>query len=1689
MKYHLKSSICRILWMVICCHFSVLHVIADNPSTPDDTFANLSGFTNYQADGTKTFSTNTDINFEDEAIEISIDVSKCDATPLALRNVLSIGNRINAWGTRGMSDCNLHFYYTPQSLIDKGCDDGHGHTIDKRLRIAYVVTDEGTGYSETTQNVAFDGETLVIKLSSKGLYINDELVSDFSAEKLKTLLALSNITLGSQEGGATGRSNAFYNYAKIISNELTLLRTLDEWADYQPKGNKFYTTTNIDFNHQSLDATIDLSLCTGTNENILSIGNSLAAISTWGGSGYYTLHFYYTHANGQRKLEVDWQNATTADKYKTSIALADDVVNIKLSKADGLLVNGTLVEKTKDNTLYSYDGTTLSNLLNCTSITLGSIQGDNRSNATYKKIAILEEGKYDKPEIGNTYILSPLDEATKALTITTTQTDELIKVSTLSNHNGQKWELKRSRGSEDYPYLLTSVLSNMAIDFACKNPTSSPLTWTNEYVEGQNANQECKLVAVDENNHTYKICVAKDGTDYYMTLNSSQDGLLKTTDADQASVFFFTKTEGQYIDEELATDIYSTQWIQDETKFEENKEKAYATYTPYPNVSDMLADKEHYERPWTYADETKALVKCLNTKDGEEWKFCYVPGKTGGPQKSEFYAKDYDDSSWGAIRVPLSWEMAGYGRPVYTNVGYPFEYNPPKALKSHSSTNESDNNAIGFYRRNFSIDDSWKDKRIFLHFDGVYSAAVVWVDGKYVGYTQGSNTDAEFDITAALDKAADDENSIMTGTDTDSQHQLSVRVYRWCDGSYLEGQDAWHLSGIHRDVYLVAKPKVFVSDHVITVENPGEDGTSGDLKVALTIDNRDQAADVSKSITVKLFDKEGKQVGETATVNYESNINTNDSSKDSSSNDTWTKNEDGTYTATASIAGLSDLTAWSAENPYLYNVTIAQKDAYGNEEMVWNTKYGFRNIQRPEGKNYLLVNGKRVFFKGVNTQDTHPEYGRAIDMETMWKDLTMMKKANINTVRTSHYPRQPKMYAMMDALGFYVMDEANVECHYAWQKGNAITTGSTWANQYIDRGTRMVKRDKNHPCVAFWSLGNESGAGDNFQKEYDAIKALDSRLIHYEGASSGNTTYSDMASNMYPTVAKVGEWKDGAYGKPYFICEYAHAMGQGVGNLQEYWDIIENSNGIIGGCIWDWVDQAIYKVENGSGIAEEKSNDFHKWTAGYDYNKTWGDGFQGNFLDNGLVTPDRRWSGKLTEVKKVYQYVDFTSFDASNKQLALKNKYAFTDISSDNFELVYQVLKDGRLVEEGKATSWAAIKPSEGGNDNGIISLPIQTSTSDDDSEYLVNVELRNRQATNWADAGYCVADAQFSLAERSSNTETSEQASNADGSIGLPTLSSHQADSDGNTLSIESDSRKVIAKDSESNSVYEIAFDANGKMTQWSYKGKSLLNADASNTIVSGAAPDFNSMRNIDNDMYSSIVQVNQSTSTEITSALAYDETKELATMSMKGIATNCTYTIDYTFYPDATIDMKVTFDPSGETKRLGLGMQFASGFENVEFYARGPWSNYSDRKQGCNLGRYTTTVGDMVEEQIHPQTYGDHEDLRELILRNASAGLQLGIQVEGHVSFSLSHYDEKEWCGESGTEKKPLWNNTKHWYDLTQQPQVFAHFDSWQRGLGNNSCDGDACLSNYKCPTSGSYSYTLRFQPSTWKGNGMTE
>lgn len=1135
----------------------------------------------------------------------------------------------------------------------------------------------------------------------------------------------------------------------------------------------------------------------------------------------------------------------------------------------------------------------------------------------------------------------------------------------------QVWQMEVLSKYPDY-FVLYNKTYDKAIDVALNNK-SRPLLWslTTSFSE----NQMAKIIAVPEQENVYQIVYSSKGTDFYLAAAANGNTSL-SKDADDPNTWFTFRNVP------TPADPPQNDW-ENEKVFGINKEPGHATYIPYASTASMRNDSR-YDHPWE--DAAQADVLSLNGL----WKLNYVSSPDDRPGEETFWGDNADVTAWDTISVPSCLEMKGYGTPFYINVNYPFQDNPPFINMKGGYTN-----SVGSYRRTFTLPDGWDEKRVFLHFDGVYSGAYVWVNGHFVGYTEGSNNDAEFDVTAM----------VRTG-----ENNVSVQVFRWTDGSYLEGQDMWHMSGIHRDVYLFATPKTYVRDHYITSTlDPAAKYTGGAMQVELTVNNRDGKAS-EKTVKVSLIAPDGqKTIGsQTATFSFAAG--------------------EREKKATVTFESLSDLQLWSAESPTLYTVEIVQYDG-DREEMAFSTKYGFRNI---EIKGTLVyINGQRVYFKGTNLQDTHPVHGRSLDVATMLKDVKMIKQANMNTVRTSHYPRQPKMYALFDYYGIYCMDEADVECHFNWnsngEKGG-ITNNESWQPQFVDRTERMVLRDRNIPSVIFWSLGNESGGGSNFNATYAAARKLDPRPIHYEGASRAGTSPSDINSQMYPTLDRV-QTAATSGAQPYFMCEYAHAMGNAVGNLKEYWDIIEDSKAGIGGCIWDWSEQSIYDaadIKSGNLTVNGAPN----YRTGFDY----GGLHQGNFVNNGLVSADRAWSAELTEVKKVYQYIKCRSL--TGKTLSLQNGYAFTNLNK--FGMKYTILMNGEEVESGNIDI-PSVMPGFIQTINIPYTTKLQTGT-----ETLLNLEFFLKESTPWAPAGYVVATEQYSLRSRAASLASIDVVENDP---------------------IEMDDSNAWLRVFR-NSNMEITFDTNGQLMSWKANDTPLINR----------GPEYQNYRWIENDNpYGGNPGYDTSNGVgNKTADFALAEDGHTATVTVFAQGTKCPYKFVYTIHDNGTLDLQAEYYPAkSDLRRIGMGMTFPATFEQVSYYARGPWSNHIDRCTGSFLGRYTTTVTDMIEAHPKPQSVGNHMELRELTLTN-SEGKGVKVETSGNVAFSFLHFDDI------------TLENTRHAWELTPG-LVYAHFDAFQKGLGNGSC-GPGTLSQYCCPSSGTLAYTLRFSPVGMNADGIS-
>ena len=1004
---------------------------------------------------------------------------------------------------------------------------------------------------------------------------------------------------------------------------------------------------------------------------------------------------------------------------------------------------------------------------------------------------------------------------------------------------------------------------------------------------------------------------------------------------------------------------------EDETRFEENKEVGHATYTPYFSESEMLADKEFYQTPWVY-NNSKASV-LLNG----DWYFNLVPEPSIRP--TDFYQENYDVSSWATIPVPSNWEMQGYDRPIYNNVEYPHSNTPP-FINARKGFNDGGKNyginPVGSYVRFFNLPEGWEKQRTFIQFGGIYSAALVYLNGQYVGYSQGANNIAEFDLTKFLRKG---------------ENRLAVQVFRWSDGSYLECQDMFRMSGIFRDVYLYNTPMVSVRDHYITSKLDAATGyKQGTMQVALSLDNRD-AMQGDKELIIKLSDPSGKSVAETRqTVRFSA----------------------GEKISKANVGfKLDNLLPWTAETPNLYTVSVIQRNG-GKDEMAFSTKYGFREIE-VRGP-LVYVNGQRVFFKGVNRHDSHPLYGRAVTIESMLQDVLLMKNNNINTIRTSHYPNDAKMYPMFDYYGLYTMDEADLEDH----ANQSISDMPSWIPSFVDRIDRMVLRDRNHPSVIFWSLGNECGGGNNFQACYDAARKLDPRPIHHEstrdGKEFGGNRFSDLYSKMYPGM----DWMDkysNSFDKPMFICEYAHAMGNAIGNLPEYWNSIENSNSIIGGAIWDWVDQAIYEP------ADIKNGTYEgRLHTGYDFPGP----HQGNFCSNGIIPATRHESPKLKEVKMVYQYVKFnlSSIDKARNQAVVNIKNTYDFITLDGFTLRWEVMKNGH------ATGTDSRKLSAVAPDDSIsLTLPLPgidlANAAKQGDEIMINLYVSQDEPTAWSKSGHDVAQKQFELTGRAN----------------LPAL---RADGKTDKLAVANTATSVTVK----NALIEAVFNkTTGQMTGLKMKGLDVIYGKEGFL--------YDNHRWIENDRFENTANGLDATGTcEVTES---KDGKVIVKTSRKGSL--CDTGIDYTFLPDGRMDMDVKLVPQTQNlRRAGLVCSINAGLNNVDYYAYGPWENANDRKEGCMVGRYTTKVEDMVERYVKPQSMGNREGLRELKLTNAK-GRGILIETEGNVSFSALRYTDADLM------------MAKHSWELQERPCIILHLDTSIRGLGNASC-GPETISKYK-------------------------
>lgn len=1122
-----------------------------------------------------------------------------------------------------------------------------------------------------------------------------------------------------------------------------------------------------------------------------------------------------------------------------------------------------------------------------------------------------------------------------------------------SDKVSQVWHLTPC-GDGCYALLSPSVLLN--VDNGGGRAVERPLIqWTAE--AESNPNQQWRLTRLPNGRYTFTSVSSGYNMGYVDGAVGEQVQQLAPDAASECQQWVVVPSKVVVAVEPLKT-ASKNDW-ENERIFAVNKEDGRATFVPFADAGEMRCDPS-YRRLWERNRSSRYLL--LNGS----WWFCWAASPEARPKG--FEKESYDVSSWDEIEVPSNWEMQGYGTPIYTNVTYPFRNNPPFIQPQRNYTVADEPNAVGSYRRTFDLPEAWRDKRVFIHFDGVYSAFYLWVNGRKVGYSQGPNNDAEFDIT----------RFVRPGRNT-----VAVEVYRWCDGSYLEDQDMFRLSGIHRDVYLVARPKRYLRDIRLASD-------FGDGGVRLCVDA--EVADCGSGLAagalrVTLADPAGRTV-RTQTTEVARIV------------------RGGTLHVTGGC-DVPDPQLWSAETPRLYTVDLELLDAQGRTLEATTQQYGFRRIELRE--NGVYINGVRILFKGADRHDTHPRYGKAVPVESMVEDILLFKRHNLNTVRTSHYPNDPKMYALYDYYGLYVMDEADLECH-----GNhALSSKESWRGAYLDRILRMVERDKNHPSVIFWSLGNESGGGPNFEAARDAVRRTDDRPIHYEGMND----VADIDSRMYPSVERMMREDRLPRRKPYFLCEYAHAMGNAVGNLDAYWDYIEfHSQRMIGGCIWDWADQGL----NRPGDRADR----------YYFGGSFGDRPNDNdFCCNGLVTPDRRITPKLQEVKKVYQYISFER--AGGDTLAIRNRYAFLDLH--DFDLHYTVRREGLSVAEG----CLALPDCRPGSVCHVM-IPLAAAVADD-ADYHLDLEARLRSDCVWADAGHVVATEQLLLRKRTP-AEWTAPASD----VSLRMLHERQY-------------VRFLAPH------FEVSFDrTTGRMTALRYDGRNVLHAQA--------GPAFNGYRSISNDPREWVEPRTELRGFD--ASLSADGRQATVTTRLATTvgATTVAHTIVYRIGGSGTVDVEAAFetDAAFDLPRLSLQLLLAPSLEQVAWYGRGPMENYADRCSAAYVGRYRTTVSAMAEHYVRAQSMGSRTDAEWVELSDADGwGVRITAK-EKFASFSAQHYTDRM-----------LWQ-VKYGHDLDdiRCAETVLNLDCIQRGLGNGSC-GPGPLPRYEIAREAEYGYAFRIEP----------
>jgi beta-galactosidase len=1025
--------------------------------------------------------------------------------------------------------------------------------------------------------------------------------------------------------------------------------------------------------------------------------------------------------------------------------------------------------------------------------------------------------------------------------------------------------------------------------------------------------------------------------------------------------------------------------LENSTMFDQNKEAPHATFVPFVDVQGAI------ENDW----EASPYHQSLNGT----WKFDWVKNPADRPRG--FYDPEYNVEEWDEIEVPSNWEMKGYGIPIYVN--QPYAFADPRALitemeKPNPPHVPHDYNPVGSYRREFSLPTNWEGKEIFIHFGAVKSAMFIWVNGQKIGYSQGSKTPAEWNITPHLRFG--------------EANTLAVQVFRWSDGTYLESQDFWRMSGIERDVYLYATPEVRIADF-FAVADLDDVYINGKLDLTIDLTNHQPGSRTKgHSVEVQLYeDGLGTPIlTETLAIAF-----------------------DEMGTATLSFEKeIDNPMKWTAETPNLYSLVLLLKDKQNGVTEAVGSKIGFRRSEIKNGQ--LLLNGKAILLKGVNRHEHDPYEGHVISLESMLQDIRLFKENNINAVRTSHYPNDPKWYELCDRYGIYVIDEANIEAHGSFWKGGwgggHLAMVPAWGAAHLDRMRRMVERDKNHPSVIVWSMGNEAGNGDAFAAGYTWIKERDpSRPVQYQFKDA--QPYTDFQTPMYAGVGYLEKYASETHERPLILCEYTHSMGNSTGNLQDYWDVIEQHPQLQGGFIWDWVDQ---------GLVKEDENGEPFWAYGGDF----GEGIVPsdlNFCLNGLVDADRSPHPALSEVKKVYQYIKILPEDLGSGKIRLRNRFDFRSTEGLSFEL--SILADDEIV----ATQAYADLVIPAGSDR-VISFPLPQDPIRAGVEYFLNISVTTTEEQGLIRAGHTIAREQFLL--------PIHREGDADEATQLPALQWKEEEA------------RVSIQGQE----FEVQFDSDsGMLTKYSFRGNDL--------IVRGPEPNF-WRAPTDNDFGYKIYErlgvwedAGPNRTLKDFSVKQMGENSVEIQVAYELPDVQSTTRIHYTVSANGEVIVTMNFTPGTgglpTIPRMGMRMQIPEEYNNVRWFGRGPEENYSDRNTGAFVGLYEKSVEDLYFPYASPQENGNRTDTRWIAL-TGEQGMGLKVTGASVLSWSALYFTQEDLSQED--------RGSKHTSDLKKRDFISLNLDHKQMGVGGDTSWGAWPHGEYRLPPK-EYSYNFRLSP----------